>query len=113
MAGAVANDGITRNKGENITDKRNSRPAVAEVRPVLPPSITPDALSIRVVMVEVPSTAPAPAAVVSAIRTLLIRGSLPDSSSIPALADTPIRLPSVLNTSTNIQAKISITNSAG
>ena len=59
------------------------------VRPVLPPSDTPEALSTKVVVVEVPRAAPAVVATASASSAPLIRGSFPFSSSMPAFADTP------------------------
>ena len=76
-AGAVAKDGIVKNKGEKITDNRNKKPVTTAVKPVLPPSETPDALSTKVVVVDVPSTAPAVVATASAINAPLILGNLP------------------------------------
>ena len=58
-AGAVANDGIAVNNGANSVDSRNRPPVTNAVRPVLPPAATPEADSINVVVVDVPSTAPA------------------------------------------------------
>ena len=78
---------------------------VTAVSPVLPPSVTPDALSTNVVVVDVPSTAPAVVAIASARSAPLICGSLPSSSSILALEDTPISVPIVSNISTNRNAK--------
>ena len=81
----------------------------SQVRPVRPPSVTPEALSTKVVVVEVPSTAPAQVAMESAISAPLMLGSLPSSSSMSALEATPIRVPRVSNRSTkrkeNITAK--------
>ena len=74
------------------------------VRPVLPPSDTPEALSTKVVVVEVPRAAPAVVATASASSAPLIRGSFPFSSSMPAFADTPTRVPMVSNRSTNRNA---------
>ena len=84
---------------------------VTAVRPVRPPSDTPDALSTNVVVVEVPSTAPAVVAMASASSAPLIFVSLPFSSSIFALDETPIRVPMVSNISTNKNAKITTRNS--
>ena len=75
-----------------------------EVRPVRPPSDTPEALSTKVVVVETPRTAPAVVPTASASNAPLIRGSLPSLSSMPALVDTPIRVPIVSNISTNKNA---------
>ena len=80
---------------------RNRMPVVMAVRPVRPPSVTPEALSTKVVVVEVPSTAPAQVAMESAISAPLMWGSLPSSSSMSALEATPIRVPRVSNRSTN------------
>ena len=79
---------------------------VTAVRPVLPPSVTPDALSTNVVVVVVPKTAPTVVATASARRAPLICGSFPFSSNISALDDTPINVPIVSNISTNRNAKI-------
>ena len=79
---------------------------VIAVRPVRPPSVTPDALSTKVVVVEVPKIAPTLVATASAIRAPLILGSLPSLSSISALDATPISVPSVSNRSTNRNANI-------
>ena len=57
-AGAVANEGIARKIGDRNRDRPNKIAVVTAVRPVLPPSDTPEALSTKVVVVEVPSTAP-------------------------------------------------------
>ena len=99
-AGAVAKEGMGRNRGLNTTASRNSTPVVMLVRPVRPPSVTPEALSTNVVVVEVPSTAPAQVAMESASSAPLMWGSLPSSSSMSALEATPIRVPRVSNRST-------------
>ena len=57
-AGAVAKDGIARKIGDRNRDSPNSMAATMAVRPVRPPSATPEALSTKVVTVEVPQTAP-------------------------------------------------------
>ena len=44
--------------GENNSEAKKSIPVTTAVRPVLPPSDIPEALSTNVVTVEVPSTAP-------------------------------------------------------
>ena len=66
---------------------RNRIAVVTDVRPVLPPSDTPDALSTNVVVVDVPRTAPAVVAIASARSAPLIRGSFPSLSSISALEE--------------------------
>lgn len=100
-AADVAAAGIIENIG-----KKNAaitkHPAVAsDVRPVLPPSATPDEDSTKVVIVDVPSRAPAVVPTASAIRALLASGRLPFSSSIFALVATPVRVPRVSKISTN------------
>ena len=72
----------------------------------MPPSVTPEALSTKVVVVVVPSTAPAVVATASARRAPLILGSFPSLSSISAFDATPINVPMVSNISTNKNAKI-------
>ena len=70
----------------------NNTAVVTAVRPVRPPSETPDALSTKVVTVDVPRTAPAVVATASAINAPLILGSLPSLSSIFAFVETPIKV---------------------
>ena len=57
-AGAVAKDGIARKIGDKNRDNPKRIAVVTAVRPVLPPSDTPEALSTKVVVVEVPRIAP-------------------------------------------------------
>ena len=57
-AGAVAKDGIARKIGDNSSDNPKRMAAIREVSPVRPPSATPEALSTKVVTVEVPHIAP-------------------------------------------------------
>ena len=56
-AGAVAKDGIARKIGDNSSDNPKRMAATREVSPVRPPSATPEALSTKVVTVEVPHIA--------------------------------------------------------
>ena len=92
-----------------IGDRNNARPnriaVVTAVRPVLPPSDTPEALSTNVVVVDVPRTAPAVVASASARSAPLIFGSFPSLSSIPAFEETPTSVPIVSNRSTNKNAQ--------
>ena len=67
-AGAVAKPGMAQNIGEKNMAKRNRKPVTTEERPVLPPAATPEEDSTKVVVVEVPSTAPALVATASARR---------------------------------------------
>ena len=64
-AGAIAKDGIAKNNGEKITANRNSTAVTTAVRPVLPPAVTPEALSTKVVVVDVPNNAPTLVAIAS------------------------------------------------
>ena len=52
-AGAVAKDGIARKIGDRNRDRPNKIAVVTAVSPVLPPSDTPEALSTKVVVVDV------------------------------------------------------------
>ena len=68
---------MARKIGESNNDAPNKTAVVTAVNPVLPPSETPEALSTKVVTVDVPSTAPAVVATASAISAPLIFGSFP------------------------------------
>ena len=58
-AGAVANPGMAQKIGEKKIEIRNKNPVTTEAKPVLAPAATPAELSTKVVVVEVPSMAPA------------------------------------------------------
>ena len=58
-AGAVAKLGIEQKIGDSTTEIKNKNPVTTEEKPVLAPAATPEELSTNVVVVEVPSTAPA------------------------------------------------------
>ena len=94
-AGAVAKDGIARKIGDRNRERPNKRAAVRLVSPVRPPSATPEALSTKVVVVEVPRTAPAAVPTASAMRAPLIFGSFPFSSSMPICCPSPRAVASV------------------
>ena len=111
-AGAVAKDGIARKIGDNSSDNPKRMAAIREVSPVRPPSATPEALSTKVVTVEVPHIAPTVVPTASERRAPLMFGSLPSLSSISALEATPISVPSVSNISTNRNANIMTTKSS-
>ena len=76
-AGAVANPGIEINRGERISDTRNSNPVTTDESPVRPPADIPEELSTKVVVVDVPRTAPVLVAIASARRAGRMRGSFP------------------------------------
>ena len=94
-AGVVAKLGIERNIGAKRIDERNSRAVEIAVRPVRPPIVTPAALSMKVVVVDVPKNAPADVAMASAESALDARGSLPSGVRNPPLTETPTRVPRV------------------
>ena len=89
-------------------DTANKIPVVRAVKPVRPPSATPVALSTNVVVVETPNREPKIVARESANKVPLILGIFPSLSRKPALEETPIRVPNVLNISTNKKAKTQI-----
>ena len=105
-AGAVANDGIAVKTGAKNIDNKKRIAVVSAVRPVLPPAATPADDSTKVVVVEVPRTAPEEVAIASARSAGRIFGSLPSLSSISAFVATPMRVPSVSKRSTNRNEKI-------
>ena len=57
--GAVAAPGTAKKNGARNNDRRKHTAVTKEVSPLRPPSPTPEALSTKVVMVLVPSMAPA------------------------------------------------------
>ena len=73
-AGAVAALGIEPNRGSRNSERANRTATVTAVRPVLPPSATPEALSTNVVTVDVPRTAPSVVPIASARRASLQLG---------------------------------------
>ena len=104
-AGAVAKDGMAIKSVRGTSESRKSTDVVKAVRPVLPPAATPAEDSTKVVVVEVPRTAPAEVATASAISAGFIAGSLPSLSSIFAFVLTPIIVPSVSKRSTKRNEK--------
>ena len=98
--------------GEKKRASRNNTAVTADVKPVRPPSATPEALSTNVVVVEVPSMAPAVVATASAISAPLMRGSFPSLSRYPAFVETPISVPRVSKRSTNRNENTTVTNSS-
>ena len=100
-AGAVAQAGIAINIGEKNIASRKRTPVVIAVYPVLPPARTPVDDSTYVVTVETPSKAPIVVAIESERRALPTFGTLPSSSSILALEQTPTSVPTVSKKSTN------------
>jgi hypothetical protein len=103
-AGAVAKLGMARKMGAKKIAETNRPAAVMAVRPVRAPTATPAALSTKVVVVEVPRTAPTEVAMASAERALEARGRVPSLPMNPPLSDTPISVPSVSKKSTKKKA---------
>ena len=103
-AGAVAKEGIAVKTGAKNIESRKSTAVVSAVSPVLPPAATPAEDSTKVVVVDVPRTAPAEVATASDIKAGLIAGSFPSLSSISAFVLTPIIVPRVSKRSTKRKA---------
>ena len=99
------------NTGAKMIASKNKKPVTTDARPVLAPSDTPEELSTKVVVVDVPRIAPAEVAIASAKSAGLILSNFPFSSNISALLATPIRVPIVSNISTNRNAKMITTKS--
>ena len=104
-AGAVAKAGIVRNNGVRNKATKNKMPVTTLVKPVRPPSVIPAEDSTKVVIVEVPKTAPIVVPTASANRTPLMPGSFPSLSSIFALDAQPMTVPKVSKISTKRNAK--------
>ena len=88
-AGAVACAGMILASGVKNKQTRNNAAVTKAVRPVLPPSATPEADSTNVVTVEVPSIAPVQVAIESQSIDFSMPIGSPFSSSIPACAEAP------------------------
>ena len=73
-AGAVAKAGMAMKNGDKKRDRAKRMATQTAVRPVRPPSLTPVALSTKVVVVLVPMKAPTVVATASAKRAPLMRG---------------------------------------
>ena len=108
-AAPVAKVGMLWASGAINRQTRNSAAAVSAVSPVRPPASTPAALSTKLVVDEVPSTAPTAVALASDSRARRRRGKWPCSSSIPARFATPTRVPAVSKTSTSSSVRITLT----
>ena len=105
-AGAVAKAGMARKIGAKSSEMKKRNAVVSAVRPVRPPSATPEADSTKVVTVEVPKIAPKEVAMESESNAPRMRGNLPSLSSILALVETPMRVPMVSKMSTNMKANM-------
>ena len=107
----VACVGIAINNGAKNSDNKNNTPVVIAVKPVLPPSPIPEALSINEVTVDVPSKAPVVVPIASANIASLALGILPFSSKRFPFSATPTKHPTVSNKSTNNNVNTAITMS--
>ena len=97
--GAVAAEGIAKKSGEKNSDIAKHTAITNDTRPVRPPCATPAALSTYVVVAETPIHAPAVVAMASARNACLIRAIFPSGPTIPALRQTPTKVPIAPNIS--------------
>ena len=104
-AAAVADAGIIENTGKKKAAITKHAAVARAVRPVLPPSATPDDDSTKVVTVLVPTKAPIVVPIASDKSAFLISGKFPSSSSIFALVATPVSVPRVSKISTKRKEK--------
>jgi len=81
-AGAVAQEGTMLARGERKRQAKKQSEVTRLARPVLAPAATPDALSTKVVQVDVPRTEPETVATESQVIALLMSMGSPFSSSI-------------------------------
>ena len=93
--GAVAALGIDRKSGAKISATKKQIAVTNAVSPLRPPTLTPVALSAKVVTVLEPITAPRVVAMASTKKACLRRGILPSGVYIFALLHTPISVPIV------------------
>ncbi len=111
-AGVVAKPGTARKIGAKRIERAKRAAAVTAVRPVLPPAATPEADSTKVVVVEVPKTAPTEVATASAQSAPEMRGRRPSLSRKPPFSETPMSVPSVSKRSTKKKANITTKKSS-
>ena len=105
-AGAVAMSGITERRGDTNINGKNNRPAMTATRPVRPPSSTPVADSMKLVVGLVPNIPERIVPVESTIiDSLILRGSPDASKRLPASA-TPIKVAIVSNKSVKKKVKM-------
>ena len=94
-AGAVAADGIKRNKGVKNKANKKRMAVTTEDKPVRPPAATPAELSTKLVTVEVPKAAPATVPIASAKKACFTLGMFPSLSVNFAWVATPTSVPTV------------------
>ena len=105
-AGAVAAEGTLKNKGERNGAAKKQIATTRAVKPVLPPALTPAALSAYVVVFDVPNSAPIMVPQESATSARLPFFKSPRSSIIPALDAIPTKPPTVSKKSTKNTEKM-------
>ena len=119
-AGAVAAKGTALTKVARNAEIAKQTATTTEVRPVRPPTPIPEALSTKVVVLEVPNRAPMEVAVASANRALSsldlnpLLFSISSSSSalkMPLRRPVPIKVPMVSKVSVMLKEKIVISTS--
>ncbi|MNV04132.1 hypothetical protein D3C71_944200 [compost metagenome] len=98
--------------GENSSAARNSAATTSAVKPVRPPTCTPEALSAKAVVLLVPSSEPATIAVLSASSARPKRFCAPGSFSRPARPTTPYNVPVASNTSTSTNTSTTCSSTA-
>ena len=116
-AGAVAAKGTALTKVAKNAERAKQMATTTEVSPVLPPAPIPDALSTKVVVLEVPNKAPMEVAVASANNALSsldlkpVEVSMSCSSSslkMPLRRPVPIKVPRVSKVSEILKEKMVI-----
>ena len=95
----VAAGGMIAAIGAMNMQSRNMTAVVIAVSPVRPPASTPEALSMKVVTVEVPVKEPATVPIASESSASFICGMLPFSSTMLAREAVPTSVPMVSNIS--------------
>ncbi len=107
-AGAVAETGTIRKRGARNRERTNMVAVERAVKPVRPPTATPEALSTYEVTVLVPRMAPKAVPSASANSAFLICGKLPSLSVNPIFEATPSNVPIVSNRFTNRKVNTTI-----
>ena len=103
--------GIEQKIGSINRDRRKRIPTTIVVRPVRPPSATPVELSTKVVIVEVPKTAPTVVPIASDIKASEVLGIVPSSFIMLDFPAQAIKVPTVLNISTYKRVSVMIIKS--
>ena len=91
--------------GEKIVASKNNTPVVTAVKPVRPPTPTPEVDSTKLVTVEVPKAAPATVPIASDNKALSPFSSSPFLFTSQILFPIEIKVPAVSKKSTNKKEK--------